>query len=302
MILPLTDIPELWKARFDCLGEPTSPKVSAVVLVGGCVRDMLLGRAPFDWDIMVEGEIGPVLAEAERRLSPTKIIRHQAFMTAVVHFPDGTSLDVVTARTEHYPHPAALPVVAPASLADDFRRRDFTVNAMAARLDSRRLGELLDPFNGRGDMEKKILRVLHDRSFIDDPTRIYRAARYAGRYGWAVDPGTAALIETSVREGGPELLSPARRRNELTHLLREPDAAPAMDLLWRWGMWRFWSAEWQWTSAVATALSTPSDDPLPERLAALCADLTPQRRDDVLRDLQFPSALRTALSGRSNPV
>lgn len=283
-------IPAPWIQRFRALGALKHPDVKAVVLVGGCVRDMMLEREPFDWDIMVEGDIGPVLQTGEYLFKTVKTVRHAAFMTATLHFPDGTFLDVVTARTETYPKPAALPKVTKASILDDFKRRDFTVNALALHLSPDKWGELVDPFNGKADVEKGVIRVLHDLSFVDDPTRIYRAARYAGRYGWAVEPHTDALVREAVRGGRPALLSPARRRNELIHLLNEPDPAPALKLLWDWGVWRFWSPAFQWSFEIGAAVSGPADDPVARRLAILSGS----NREAALKDLKalsFPRAL-----------
>ena len=277
----LDQVPEPWLTRFKTLGAVRHPGVKAVVLVGGCVRDMILGRAPADWDVLAEGDAGPLLAEAEKSFQVAKTVRHAAFLTATVHFSDGTALDVATARTETYPRPAALPVVKPAPLADDFRRRDFTVNAMAVHLAPDRWGELEDPLRGREDLEKGTIRALHDRSFVDDPTRMFLAARYAGRYGWTVEAGTLDRIREALGKELPALLSPARRRNELTHLLTESDAGLAMKLLWDWGAWKYWSPSFQWTPAVAAALSAPAEDPLVARLAALAAsgDREAARRD-----------------------
>ena len=277
----LDKVPEPWLTRFKTLGAVRNNGVKAVVLVGGCVRDMILGRAPADWDVLADGDAGPLLVEAEKRFQVAKTVRHAAFLTATVHFSDGTALDVATARTETYPRPAALPVVKPAPLAEDFHRRDFTVNAMAVHLTPDRWGELEDPLRGREDLEKGTIRALHDRSFSDDPTRIFRAARYAGRYGWTVEPRTMDRIREALRENLPALLSPARRRNELTHLLTESDAGLAMKLLWDWGAWKYWSPSFHWTPAVATALSAPSDAPLIPRLAALAdsGDRETARRD-----------------------
>ncbi len=287
----LDRVPQPWFDRFKTLGGVPDPAVKAVLLVGGCVRDMMLSRPPFDWDIMVEGDIEPVLREGEKSFRVAKTVRHPAFLTSTLHFEDGTILDVVTARTERYPRPAALPVVKPATIAEDFRRRDFTVNAMAFHIGTGRWGELEDPFNGRGDVEQGLVRVLHDQSFVDDPTRIFRAARYAGRYGWAVEPHTLDLIREALRGDRPALLSPVRRKNELSHLLSEPDAAPAMKLLWDWGAWRYWIPAWTWTPETAEALSAPAEDPLRARLSALCAAMPPEGRARFLKEFQFPKNL-----------
>lgn len=285
-------VPEPWLTRFKTLGAVQSSAVKAVALVGGCVRDMMLSRDPYDWDVMVEGDIGRLLKEGEVRFRVSKTVRHPAFLTATLHFEDGTLLDVVTARRETYPRPAALPDVRPAPLADDFRRRDFTVNAMALLITPGRWGELLDPLGGRRDLAAGLIRILHDESFDDDPTRIFRAARYAGRYGWAVEPDTLDRLRAAVKRERPSLLSAARRRNELVHLLEEPSCARAMELLWTWGLWSSWSPRWRWTPETARALGDfPGPDRLAPRLAALCRAGSAEQAADDLRALSFPKKI-----------
>ena len=141
--------------------------------------------------------------------------------------PDGDArsegvidIDVVTARSESYPEPAALPEVVPSSIEDDLRRRDFTVNSMAISLSGPGWGDLVDPVNGFGDIMRKRIRVLHDSSFVDDPTRMYRAARYATRLGFTIDAHTENLIANSLEY--VDRLSGARLRNEFELILAEP--------------------------------------------------------------------------------
>ena len=131
---------------------------------------------------------------------------------------------MVTARRERYAAPAALPTVEPSTIQDDLFRRDFTINAMAAALTGEAAGQLVDPFEGRRDLEAKTIRVLHDGSFVDDPTRIFRAIRYASRYGFELDEHTAGLAREAVESGLVGRLSPARLRDELVLLLDEPRA------------------------------------------------------------------------------
>ena len=196
-----------------------------VYLVGGTVRDILLGAPGFDVDLAVEGD-GVRFAEALARELGGRVRSHDAFGTAVVEYGDGERVDVVTARRERYEAPATLPVVEPGSIGDDLARRDFTINAMAVALAGDDAGELVDPFDGRRDLERGTIRVLHDGSFVDDPTRIFRAVRYASRYGFALDEHTEALAREAIAAGLVERLTPARLRDELVLLLDEP-AAPA---------------------------------------------------------------------------
>ena len=201
-----------------------------VYLVGGTVRDLLLGEPGFDVDLAVEGD-GQLFARALAAELGGRVKPHDAFGTAVVEYGDGERVDVVTARRESYPTPAALPTVEPSTIEDDLFRRDFTINAMAAALAGPGAGALVDPFEGCRDLEAKTIRVLHDLSFVDDPTRIFRAVRYASRYGFELDEQTAALAREAIAAGLVGRLSPARLRDELVLLLDEPRADEAFALL-----------------------------------------------------------------------
>ena len=199
------------------------PRGEGVYLVGGAVRDLLLGRESFDVDLAVEGEA----IEFARGLGG-EVTAHGRFGTAVVRFPDGRQLDVVTCRRETYAAPAALPDVEAGTIDDDLARRDFTVNAMAASLGSD-FGRLVDPHGGRADLENETIRVLHDQSFVDDPTRIFRAVRYESRLGFRMDEETARLAREGV--AGIRLLSGARMREEVVALLSEDEAEQSLDRL-----------------------------------------------------------------------
>jgi tRNA nucleotidyltransferase (CCA-adding enzyme) len=195
-----------------------------VYLVGGTVRDILLGEQSFDVDIAVEGDaiaFAYALAEAlAGRATP-----HRKFGTAVVTYGDGEHVDVVTTRTEFYDSPGALPTVERAGLREDLFRRDFTINAMAASLGGDDFGRLVDPYGGRADLEARVLRVLHNLSFIDDPTRIFRGIRYEARYGLRFDDHSAGLLRSCIELGLVGDLSTSRLRDELTTLLEDPAAA-----------------------------------------------------------------------------
>lgn len=196
-----------------------------VYLVGGAVRDLLLGRGRADIDLVVEGDA----AALATRLGG-EVVEHERFATAKADL-DGHEVDIATARAESYPHPGALPEVQPtAGIADDLARRDFTINAMAIPL--RRDPELIDPHRGREDLEAGLLRVLHGGSFEDDPTRALRAARYAARFDFELEPETAALL------GRADLstVSVDRRDAELLRLAGETEAVRGFGLLDEWGL------------------------------------------------------------------
>ena len=164
-------------------------------LVGGMVRDLLLGRHNFDIDLVVGGD-AIALAEKLAEINDARVVRHKRFGTAKLRW-NGSSVDVATARSETYERPGALPSVRPGTISDDLARRDFTINAMAVELNPRHFGELLDPFNGINDLEHGIVRVLHEKSFIDDATRIWRAIRYEQRLGFNLELATQELLRQS---------------------------------------------------------------------------------------------------------
>lgn len=189
-------------------------------VVGGFVRDLLLRRSVKDLDIIVEGN-AIILGRSLVKKFGGKLTPHDAFRTAIWHLPASTNfVDLITARKEIYEKPGALPTVTPSVIEDDLRRRDFTINAMAIRLDGDHFGELLDPLNGQKDLEQGTIRVLHPRSFVDDPTRILRAARYEGRYSFNMDTATSGLVNAEalrVLSG----LSGERIRHEFDLILEE---------------------------------------------------------------------------------
>ena len=193
---------------------------SPVFLVGGTVRDLLLGAPATDVDVAVEGDATEYARALAERLAGT-VVGHGAFGTAVVTYGDGEHVDVVTARRETYPQPAALPLVEPGTIEDDLRRRDFTVNAMGRVLPDE---TLLDPCGGEADLRAATIRVLHERSFVDDPTRIFRAVRYESRLGFRMDARTERLARDAIDAGLVARLSGPRVREELVALLGEEEA------------------------------------------------------------------------------
>ncbi len=191
-------------------------------LVGGVVRDLLLGREVADLDVAIEGD-----AEALTDLPGFSLEREGLFLTGRLE-QGNAKIDVAQTRAESYPAPGALPEVRPASITEDLARRDFTVNAMAFPLSGDR--QLLDPHGGLDDLRAGLLRVLHDGSFIDDPTRALRAARYAARFGFELEPETARLL----READLSTVSEDRIDNELRRIAAEDDPAAALRLIAEW--------------------------------------------------------------------
>jgi len=204
-----------------------------VSVVGGVVRDALLGRVHLhDVDLVVEGD-AIALAQGVAHRVGAPIAAHPRFGTAVLELPHGDGhVDFISARRERYPSPGALPVVEPGDLRDDLARRDFTVNAMAVRITGTRAGELVDPHGGARDLDAGVIRVLRADAFVEDPSRIVRAARYAGRLGFALEPATrsAAAASASVLAWDS-----ARVADELARLLAEQAPGPALAVLFALG-------------------------------------------------------------------
>jgi tRNA nucleotidyltransferase (CCA-adding enzyme) len=252
--------PELQRIREAAEGSP-------VYLVGGSVRDLLLGCDRVDIDIVVVGDAAALAA----RLGEAMPIEHERFATAKVRL-EGHEIDIATARTESYARPGALPDVRPAAtIEDDLGRRDFTVNAMALPLHAQ--AELVDPHRGLEDLRSGTLRVLHDASFLDDPTRALRAARYAARFGFAPDPVTRALL------GATDLLTVSEDRceAELRRLAGEPAAPRGFELLEEWGLLRLRPDGPALAARVRALLDTPPwREFAPAEEAVMAAALGPE--------------------------
>jgi tRNA nucleotidyltransferase (CCA-adding enzyme) len=201
----------------------TIAQVESVYVVGGVVRDLILGREPVDTDISVVGDAGAFSGALAGRLGAARPTESEflTFKITLGNTSEGaTSIDVTTARAETYAEPAALPGVVHSSIEDDLGRRDFTVNSMGISLSDSDWGNLVDPMNGLGDIMRKRIRVLHDASFTDDPTRLFRAVRYAVRLDFSIDSTMKSLIDDSL--GKVDRLGGARLRNEFELMLGEP--------------------------------------------------------------------------------
>ena len=223
-------------------------------LVGGLVRDLLLGHTNLDVDIAVEGD-GMTFARrlADRYGAGLKIF--EKFATALVVFPDGFKLDVATTRCESYAHPTALPTVKPSSIKDDLYRRDFTINALAIRLNVNRFGELVDLYGGLRDLEHKVIRVLHARSFVDDPTRVFRPIRFEQRFGFRIEKHTLTLLKEAAASDLVHRLSGPRLRNEVMRLLSEQAPIRTIRRMAEFDLLRFLHTGLAWTARLAGLLS-----------------------------------------------
>ena len=275
-------------------------------LVGGAVRDILLGEESIDLDVMVEGDAVAFAADLARAIGGQSR-PHEKFQTAVVTGtgPSGRAVqvDVATARTESYATPGALPDVKPATLRDDLARRDFTINAMATSLRPEDVGATYDFFGGYEDLEGRVVRVLHDRSFVEDPTRVLRALRYEARFGFRMDRETELHARGCADAGLLGELASTRVRDELLDLLDESRAVAALQRMAELGVDR--ALHPQADAATGAVHAEAADNALQGplagarrqlvRLACLCAGMTERDLRDWLDHIKLPRGDRDAV-------
>jgi tRNA nucleotidyltransferase/poly(A) polymerase len=203
-------------------------------LVGGYVRDSTLGREPVDIDIVVEGDGIKVARKLNAKLRG-KLTSHAEFGTATIS-KNSHRVDLASARAEKYPAPAHLPHVYPSTIVEDLNRRDFTINAIAMSISKENFGEIFDPFEGMNDIKKKLIRILHRNSFIDDPTRIFRALRYKNRFGFKIEEDSERLMREAIDDGMISRLSGQRILNELELIFKEDNYQRTVEDLAHYGV------------------------------------------------------------------
>lgn len=220
------DIYELLKTA----GEVGDLLEKKVYVVGGFVRDLLLGKENLDIDIVIEGD-GILFAEELNRTLGGKLLAHSEFGTATITLDNDKTLDIVSARREYYEYPAALPVVEKSSIWNDLFRRDFTINCMAIQINSNSFARLIDYFGGLEDIQSKKIRVLHNMSFIEDPTRILRAIRFASRLGFEIEKETNNFILEALRGNMLSKVTDDRIREEFIHTIEEKHISVSISLM-----------------------------------------------------------------------
>jgi len=278
-------------------GKVAASQGQSLYLVGGVVRDLLLGQTNLDLDLVVEGN-AINLAQQLTQIKQGKITTHPRFNTAKLQW-NKWSIDLATARSETYAKPGALPSVKPGSLSNDLSRRDFTINTMAIELIPSRYGELIDLYGGRDDLEHKLIRALHEKSFIDDATRIWRGLRYEQRLNFQLEPNTLQLLKRDI----PMLdtISGDRIRHEMELILKEkyPEKvlrrAEELSVLRRLHpalKGNGWLAE---KFKQARQLSYPSSPPVGLYLALVAYPLTDQESEQLISHLRLPKSLAQTL-------
>jgi tRNA nucleotidyltransferase (CCA-adding enzyme) len=284
-------------------------------LVGGAVRDLLRGAEAVDLDLAVEGDARSVARALADRLGGVAR-EHERFGTAAVRAGD-LKFDLATTRSEIYDEPGALPRVEKASLDEDLRRRDFAINAMAVGLTGDDLGHLYDPCGGLADLKRGLVRVLHDGSFIDDPTRLLRAVRYEVRLGFRMDRRTEDLARSAAAAGALRTVSGARVRDELMDLLGESEAPAGVarmhDLGLDRGLHPALDADPDLAASASLGAAAIGADPglaalavlywaAPERLDRWLSELhlTAEERDTVARAARRASPIAAELRAREH--
>ncbi len=267
----------------------------AVYAVAGAVRDLLLDRKMTDLDLVMECDAPSILHAA---LPDTKLTVHARFRTASA-IVGGTRIDAATARSEAYARPGALPRIAPAGIEADLHRRDFAMNAIALRLSGE--GALLDPCDGLADIAARRIRVLHDASFQDDATRMFRALRYAARLGFTLEPHTATVLTRDLAYIGA--IGGERLRRELELILGEATGGSALEAAVRYAALQQIHAALSWDRARSTALADPVPNrvpALPYGFALLSANASPAEASAIVARLKLKRSEAEAVTGTAS--
>lgn len=260
------------------IGKYAQTKNLPLWVVGGFVRDFYLGKKTYDIDICVEGKIDDLLSFCRKKYG-AKITRFETFGTARANLKSGLKLDFVRCRKEVYPKPASLPQVAPSILHDDLFRRDFTANAGALSLLPTEFFKDYDLFEAKKAIKKGYIQILHSKSFIDDPTRIFRAIRFAARFNWKIEKTTLARLKKAVKENYLLLLSRARLNHELIKILEEKKPLAALKMLKKFDILKYYSNNLKTPQIIDKA------DNLTSRLALLAFY---SKDESFLKNLTLP--------------
>ena len=275
-------IPEKYKEQLYAVGEYASKLGLKAWVVGGAVRDFYLKRDTMDIDLAFSGNQESVAGFCVKKWGGGKH-KFSRFYTYRVDLANGLKLDMIRTRREKYPRPGCLPEVEPSpNIKDDLFRRDFTTNAWCCSINPDTFDQLYDPFGAQKDIQKGLVRILHDKSFLDDPTRMYRAVRFAGRFGWKLAPKTERLLRCAVKEEYPLLVSRDRFSHEFLKILEEPRVKDIFALMEKYDLLKFAWPGLTWDEAL---LNT---DCVQERIGILACRLG-ESGEEFVRSLRLPS-------------
>ncbi|AET66760.1 tRNA nucleotidyltransferase/poly(A) polymerase [Desulfosporosinus orientis DSM 765] len=306
----IAHLPEEVQKVLEAVRDTAEEEQCSVYVVGGFVRDLLLSVPTQDLDFVVEGSGGQFAQALMKRMPNGKLTQHITFGTAQIIFPDGSHLDIASTRWEHYSFPGALPQVEESCLRDDLFRRDFTINSMAICLNTDRFGELVDYYGGKQDLQQGKIRFLHNISFIDDPTRMIRAIRFAERYYFSFAKETLDALYTAIETGVLGKLSVERFSEEMLLILKENNYLAMGQTLVKCGLlnawfgkelaWNFnlddaeesvnWSLNIRWLSSVSR-MDSAEIESLLERVC-----LNKSLRDETIHYIHLRESLKESLS------
>ena len=283
------NIPRKHKEVLKTIGQYADKLGYKAWVVGGAVRDFYLGRDTKDLDLTFEGSPESVANFCIRNWGGEKR-KFSQFNTYRVSLENGLKLDLVQARKEFYARPGALPEVTFSTIKDDLFRRDFTANAWAVSIAPKTFGKSYDPFGAQKAIDEGVLKILHDKSFSDDPTRLFRAIRFAGRFGWKLDRKTGLLLQDAVREEYPFVLSRERIRQEFVKILEEKNVREIFDLLEYYELMPFIYPGLKWSDEIAKGKSVAAK-------LGICACLLKDSGAEFLMSLHLPKELTHELLG-----
>ena len=275
-------IPKKYKETLYTVGEYANKLGLKAWVVGGAVRDFYLHRDTQDIDLAFSGNQESVAGFCVKRWGGDKH-KFSRFFTYRVDLSNGLKLDMIRTRKENYPYPGCLPQVEPSHIKDDLFRRDFTTNAWCCSIMPNNFGQLYDPFGAQKDIERGLVRILHEKSFLDDPTRLYRAVRFAGRFGWKLAPKTERLLCAAVKEEYPLLVSRERFSHEFLKILEEPRVKEIFALMEKYDLLKFAWPGLHWEDNLRGVSGST------ERVGVLACQLG-DSGEEFVRSLHLPSA------------
>ncbi len=286
----ISRIPKQYREQLYAIGEYAQKLGLKAWVVGGAVRDFYLKKNTLDIDLAFDGNQESIAGFCVKRWGGDKR-KFSQFGTFRVNLDNGLKLDMVRVRKETYPYPGALPeVVFSKEMKDDLFRRDFTTNAWCLSILPQNFGQSYDPFGAQKDIDAGLVRILHDKSFLDDPTRMYRAVRFAGRFGWKLAPKTERLLLTAVKEEYPLLLTRERFCQEFLKVLREKRIKEIFSLMEKYDMLKFAWPGLHWTEAMQRVSSPEA------RLGVMVCSLG-QSGENFLKTLHLSKELTQQISG-----
>jgi tRNA nucleotidyltransferase (CCA-adding enzyme) len=305
ILINFNQLPSEYKNYIEVAGQIGDRLGYQIFLVGGIVRDLIMSHVNLDIDFLVEG-YGHEFALEFGKHFDAKVDFMERFGTARIHIRNNFHIDVAMCRCEYYRKPGALPDVAPSGLRDDLYRRDFTINALAIRVNSIGFGELIDFFRGANDLEDRRIRTLHTLSFIDDPTRIFRAIRFEGRFGFKMVEETISQAKGALNDNMLKKIAPERSRHEIELILRESSPAPIILRGCELGLWNHVHKDIiiseiliNPTDLISTAWSRYSQDYDGEKwrayLPVIFSSLNQQESDEILKAMNFESIAESVI-------